>query len=216
MGLDITHYKAVLKLPENPGLINVGGEIRGQVGAETKESFSDFNVSFEHFQNYIQLIDCPKVIDTLIIVDEKEDLETTTNHFSKSDYKIFLNDKELKRELKIYESERKLENCEKYFSNSALNKWKILNYFETEKKEGFYYQAVGDQRKGMNDMFWNRFCNNNIYNYARKEDFEFAMKCLRIKQPHEYKSEFELRKEKFKDEFINNFELGASFMFVSY
>lgn len=71
MGLDITHYKATLKQPENSELIFVGREIWGKIGFKTRESFSGFNVPFEHFNKYIQLIDCPVVVNTIIIVEDK-------------------------------------------------------------------------------------------------------------------------------------------------
>ncbi|HLV50884.1 MAG TPA: hypothetical protein VKY44_02875 [Flavobacterium sp.] len=216
MGLDITHYKATLKLPANSELIIIGGQIRSEVGAETRESFSDFDVPFEHFDNYIQLIDCPIVVDSLIIVEDKDNLEYVTNHFSSSDYKILLNKDDLNKNLDEYENEKKLKELEKHIGNNVLNKWKVLNYVRTEKKEGFYYHQVGYQRKGMNEKFWKRFCNDDIYDYALKENFEYASKCLLKKQLFESKADFELRKENFKNQFIDTYENGASFMSLSY
>ena len=216
MGLDITHYKATLELPENSELINIGGEIRGMVGAETRESFSDFNVSFEHFKNYIQLIDCPIVLDTVIIVEGKNNIEYVTNHFSTSDYKILLNDESLSQNLNEYENEKGFKDLKKHFGKSVLNKWIVLSYYKIEKREGFYYHQVGYQRKGMNEKFWNRFCTNDIYDYALKEDFEYANKCVTKKQLFEPKTDFELRKENFKRQFLDNYENGASFMSLSY
>lgn len=216
MGLDITHYKATLKLPENCELINIGGEIRGNVGAETKESFSDFNVPFEHFDNYIQLIDCPIVIDTVIIVEDKENVDYVTNHFSNSDYKILLRDDNLEQNLNKYEKEKDLKEFGKHYGSSVLNEWKILKYFKTERKEGFYYHQVGYQRKGMSEKFWKRFYNDDIHEYALKDDFEYASKCVKRKQLYEPKVDFELRKDNFKKQFLDNYENGASFMSVSY
>ena len=216
MGLDITHYKATLKLPENSELINIGGQIRGIVGAEIRESFSDFNVPFEHFDNYIQLIDCPIVTDTVIIVEDIEKVEYVTNHFSNSDYKILLRNDNLEQNLKDYEKEKDIKELGKHYGSSILNEWKVLNYFRTERKEGFYYHQVGYQRKGMNENFWKRFCNDDIYEYALKDDFEYANKCVRSKQLYEPKADFELRKESFKKQFLDNYENGASFMSLSY
>ena len=216
MGLDITHYKATLKLPENSELINIGGQIRGIVGAETRDSFSDFNVPFEHFENYIQLIDCPIIIDTVIIAEDKNDFDYVTNHFSSSDYRIFINNDNLNHNLNKYENEKNLEKFGKHFGNSVLNKWKVLNYYKTEKNEGFYYRQVGYQRKGMNEKFWNRFCKDYIFEYALKEDFEYASKCVQKKQLYEPKADFESRKESFKKQFLDNYENGSSFMSVSY
>ncbi|SFU66983.1 hypothetical protein SAMN05216480_11283 [Pustulibacterium marinum] len=216
MGLDITHYKATLELPKNSELINIGGEIRGMFGAETRESFSDFNVPFEHFKNFIQAIDCPIIMETVIIVEEKNDIEYVNNHFSSTDYKILLNDNSLNRNLKAYESGKGLNDSKRHFGESVLNKWKVLNYYKIEKREGFYYHQVAYQRKGMNENLWKRFCNNDIYEYALKSDFEYANKCVSRKKPYEPKADFELRKESFKKEFLDNYENGTSFMSVSY
>lgn len=216
MGLDITHYKATLKLSENSELINIGGEIRGMVGAETRENFSDFNVPFEYFDKYIQLIECPIITDTVIIVEDNEKFEYATNHFSNSGYKILLRNNDLEQNLSNYEKEKHLKEFGKHYGSSILNEWTVLNYFRTERKEGFYYYQVGCQRKGMNENFWKRFCNNDIYEYALKDDFEYASKCVMRKQPYEPKADFELRKENFKKNFLDNYENGTSFMSVSY
>ncbi len=216
MGLDITHYKATLELSQNSELIKIGGEIRGLVGAETRDSFSDFNVPFEHFEKYIQLIDYPIIIDTLIIVEDKDKIEYATNHFSNSNYKILLRNDDLEKKLNDYEKENNLKDFRRHSKSSILNEWKIINYYKIESKEGFYYQQVGYQRKGMNENFWKRFCNDDIYQYALKEDFEFASNCLQRKQLNETKADFELRKENFNKQFLENYENGGSFMSLSY
>lgn len=216
MGLDITHYKAILNLPENSELIYIGGEIRGTVGAETKESFSDFNVPFEHFKKYIQLIDCPIVIDKVIIVENEDKYDYATKHFSNSNYLILINNKHLKQKLNEFENKKDFKELKKGFSSGALDQWRILNYYKTEKKEGFYYHQVGNQRKGMNENFWNQFCSNQNYEYAKKEDFDFAYSCISKLREEEWNVDFELKKKEFKKNFIDNFELGSSFMSVSY
>src|SRR5690606_41916223 len=102
-----------LPISANSELIIIGGQIRSEVGAETRESFSDFDVPFEHFDNYIQLIDCPIVVDSLIIVEDKDNLEYVTNHFSSSDYKILLNKDDLNKNLDEYENEKKLKELDR-------------------------------------------------------------------------------------------------------
>ena len=52
LGLDITHYKAILKLPEKTS-ININNQIRSDYGVETSKSFSSFNVPFDYFKKYI-------------------------------------------------------------------------------------------------------------------------------------------------------------------
>lgn len=144
LGLDITHYKAILKLPEEIS-ININNQIRSDYGIETSKSFSSFNVPFDYFKKYIQ--------------------------------KIKIN--------------------------------------STETLEGFYFQEVGYQRKGMNNKFWKRFCSSKTYDYALLEDFHFAYESLKRNEA-ESKSEFMKRKQYFKENFIDNFEIGKSFLSVSY
>ncbi len=216
MGLDITHYKAILELPKNSELISIGGQIRGKTGAETRESFCDFNVPFEHFENYIQIIDYPNIKETAIVVKHKEKNTDINKQFANSGYKILLDNEDLDKNLAEYENEKNLKNLNKHINDNPFTEWKVISYYEYEKREGFYFQELGYQRKGMNNKFWKRFCSSDIYEYGLLEDFEFAYSCLHKLQQVESNADFELRKKEFKKHFIDNFELGTSFMSVSY
>lgn len=84
------------------------------------------------------------------------------------------------------------------------------------KEEGFYCESVGYQRKGMNDNFWNHFYSKGIFDYALREDFEHAFSCVDFYWEEDTLSEVQQRKELFKKDFIDKFELGASFINLSY
>lgn len=191
MGLDITHYKATFEKCDDEELFINGLDLHGESGIETKHSFKDFNVDFYYFEKYIQLIDIPKVINQLEI-----DLNKSNNLI----YEDVINDFEKRNNLNEFKK-RKLVN-----SNTNL---RTIYYYELEKMEAFYFKDVAYQRKGMNQEFYNKFCNSKYYNFALKEDFEFAFSCLDEKENSE-------KVNYFKENFIDNYEHGSSFLSVSY
>jgi hypothetical protein len=218
MGLDITHFKATMEKAEPHHLFYIGDGIYGETGAEVRETFDHFNVDFDHFQKYIQEIDVPTEIETVIIVKGIENLKRVKEHFKSTEPTIIVreNEEQLQQELNYFETKKGYLNLKKNFNDISYAEWIILKYYTVEKKEGFYFKSVGEQRKGMNGKFWSRFCNEDKSNFALKEDFDYAFSCIDKYWDSDTKASVEQRKEKFKTEFIDNFELGASFMFVSY
>ncbi len=211
MGLDISHCKATFERPNttDPNLL----------GGETKDNFNGFNVPFEHFHKYVKQIECGNILHTVIIVKQENLLEEVKEWFKNYEYSIFIKESEeqLNRQLEKYEINNGLKNLYKYYNeNVSGEKWIVLSYYEILKKKGFYYNQIGEQRKGMNGKFWERFCREDISNFALKEDFDFAFSCLDFDEDNETKEDFNLRKLNFKENFIDNFELGASFLSVSY
>ncbi|WP_445710056.1 hypothetical protein [Flavobacterium sp.] len=218
MGLEITHYKATLEKAQDHDLFYIGLDIYGETGAEIREKFDTFNVDFNHFSNYIQEVDVPTEVESVIIIKGSENVEKVKAHFTSNDY-VFLireNEEQLERELQDFEKKKGYQNLKKCFKNYDYTDWIFLKYYTTEKKEGFYFKSVGEQRKGMNDKFWNKFCNENTSNFALKEDFNYAFSCVNYNEYSDTEEEVNQRKEEFKKIFIDNFEDGASFMSVSY
>jgi len=218
MGLDITHFKATKEKAEPHTLFYIGNDIYGETGAEIREKFDDFNVDFDHFQKYIQEIDVPTEVETVIIVKEIENLKQVKEHF-KSTERTFIvreNEEQLQKELNDFEKKKGYQNLKKNFEDISYTNWIILKYYTVEKKEGFYFKSAGEQRKGMNKKFWDKFCKGDKYNFALKEDFDYAFSCVDKYWDSDNEKSVIQRKEKFKKEFIDNFEFGASFMSVSY
>lgn len=87
-----------------------------------------------------------------------------------------------------------------------------------EKKEGFYFKEVGHQRKGMEPEFMDRFykIEEEIYNFALKEDFDYAMNCVIESEKLSIQKVPSTLKKEFKTKFIDTFENGASFISLSY
>ncbi len=64
----------------------------------------------------------------------------------------------------------------------------------------------------MDSKFWDKFCTSDQHNFALKEDFDYALSCI---DSHS-ETPIENNVNHFKKQFIDNFELGASFMSISY
>ncbi|MDC8003213.1 hypothetical protein POV27_04080 [Aureisphaera galaxeae] len=218
MGLDITHYKATLEKAEDYTLFYIGQGIYGETGGVIREKFEGFNVDFNHFSKYIQEIDFPTEIESVVIVKGNENLKEVQEHF-RSTERIFLvreNEEQLQKTLSDFERNRGYENLKKCFEDIDYMDWIILRYYTVEKKEGFYFKSVGEQRKGMNGKFYQKFCKGNQHMFAHKSDFDYALTCVDHYWEGDSKERVRQRKEEFKKYFVDNFESGASFMFVSY
>jgi len=218
VGLDIIHYKGALKRTGIYALFHIGHDMYTDTGGITRESFSNINVPFDHFKKYVQEIDCPIELESAIILQDKKDAKRIKEHFKSSGRKFFIKESEhqLHQELTEFEKSSGYLEVQKCFENIKHQGWTILKYYRNIRKEGFYFKAIGDQRKGMNSKFWEQFCSNEIYNFALKKDFDFALSCVDYYWDSDTPKIVEERKEEFNKYFINNFEEGASFMMVSY
>ena len=214
MGLDITHFKAVFQ-KDYPEDLPYVGDSAGESLIETRETFANYNVPFEHFKNYIQIVNCPEILQTAIIVKDAKDLADVENHYQNNDYKIFTDSKQLEEELAIHEAKENLDGLNRHIDSGYLSRWKIVSYYKNIQKEGIFFREVGYQRKRMNTAFWKRFCSSDTYCYALEEDFNFAFSCIEKRDDETLEDAQEVI-DNFKQNFLDNFELGSSFMVVSY
>jgi hypothetical protein len=209
MGLSISHNRATLKRPAVASPYEPIGI--------TEEEFSGFNVDFTYFSRYIQKIDCPKVIQTFIIVEQEQYLASTQDLFKDQGNPVLFhtNEVDLQNEIVILEQKYHLAGLEKRLCQGP-SEWKLLYYCEVSKQTGFYIEGIGYQSKGMNSRFWERFCSGYYENFALREDFEYAYSCVDYYGSSNWAEEASLRKKAFKKDFIDAYEPGASFMSVSY
>lgn len=209
MGLDISHIKAVLDRPITTDPYKLGGV--------TEDDFFGFNVAFGHFSKYIQLIDCSHIRQSIIIVEDEKYLQETIDWFKKSQDPVFYKTSQeaFQKELDNFENEHHLKDLCTHVASHVV-KWKVLYYYEIIRKTGFYTQEVGYQRKGVNEKFWKHFYSDTIYDFALKEDFEYAYSCVDYYWPSDTKKEVVERKRKFKEDFLNKYEFGASYLSISY
>ena len=211
MGLDITHYKATLSFQDKDKFIYPGVEIYGQYIYLTPKDFEDFNVDYQHFSNYIQQIQCPQVVITVIQAKKEEYLPEIKKHFRNNKDYIIITPEDEKETL---EDER-FKNLRCYKDTGAL-KWDILKFCMLETIEEIYFEAIGGQRKGVNNNFWKHFESTSIYNFAKHEDFMAAYHSIDKYWNSDTDEIVTERKKAFKTSFIDNFEEGASFMALCY
>ena len=206
MGLDIYHYKATLLKPKDLNPFN-----RKYI---SEDNYEGFDVHFSYFNNYIQIIDTPKTLKTLIFAKKESEFDEIKN-FLKYDYDFFY-------EPNISNIDNVVDRfiIQNYLEGSLLHKWETtqwigFNVFEWEKKSGFYYEKVGYQRKGMNERFGEHFNSYSNYCYTQKADFEFALSCVDFCWDDDTQEEVEQRKWQFKADFIDKYEEKRSWMHIS-
>jgi hypothetical protein len=210
MGLVIYHHQAVLERPATTDPYEWAGI--------TEEAYDDFNVPIDHFGKYIQQIDRPRIVQTVMIVEEKNYFEEKKALFSNTDYIVLFKDSEasLEKQLSLLESKYHLSNLHRGVSTTPPPRWQLLYYFEKIKVTGFYVHCVGCQSKGMNNAFNERFTRGDFINFARREDFQFAYQCIDFSRNYYRQEDVEARQLNFKRTFLDNYAFGASYMSVSY
>jgi len=231
MGLDITHYKATLIKPKSSSRWNLNFQL--------EEYFTDggsgFDVDFNYFSSYVQLIDVPKTLKELIIVKDESKLDEVKKVFKDSD------DRWRKLTGKPDENENRLILCEpdslsidntankilcpseenRLFVERSEHRLGIFVRFELyqlEQKIGFYYEEVGYQRKGMGSRF-NHYTNggtHGIYCFTAKSDFEYALTCVDYYWQDDDEEDVITRREQFKANFVDSYKPNCSWMSVSY
>lgn len=208
MGLDISHWKATLERPATSDPHKIGGM--------TEADFDGFDVPFSHFERYIQPIDCARIVQTTILVSDLEHLEYTQNWFKDNDYVILYDSdpRKLDQKIRAYESAYKLRRLRKHISADPV-KWQLLQHYEIFQEIGFYQNEVGYQRKGMNEDF-TYFYQDDKSEFVLREEFERAYQCVDYYWPSDTKEEVWERRKNFKENFLDNYEYGASTLTVSY
>lgn len=207
MGLDIYHHRATLMKPLIESVSNDEMVIEEQI--------KEFNVPFQHFEKYIQKVDFKIEVNNIIIY---KDFEKAQEWFQASEYnKPFIyqpNPEILSAEIEKFEQDNNLLEFDNFTYKNDF--WDVKCYFYTEKRIGFYIETVGYQRKGVNGHFWERFYNEEIYNFALFEDFEYAYQCVDKYWHSDTDKTLIMRKADFKRNFLDNFIDGASYLYLSY
>lgn len=209
MGLDITHRKATLKRPEKLDPFHTDYILENE--------FEGFNVDFNYFENYIQKIDTPHILETLIFPKKEDELQKVKDFLKKhGQYHFFF-------ENNIQNMNKRVEEFIKnnHISDSLIHTWETTDWtgfdlFKIEKQTGFYFENIGEQRKGMNDNFWKRFYSEDVYDFANKEDFEYAFKCVDYYWDNDTEEDVQQRKKLFKENFVDKYEINKSWLNLCY
>ncbi|RTQ51606.1 hypothetical protein EJV47_07340 [Hymenobacter gummosus] len=215
MGLDIYHEKATLLKPA--GLLTPDCDVL--LRANWAEY--GFNVGYEHFHRYAQLVDVPVPVCTLIMFESPLDqlrsffaVDSTIDGFRADGYHII-------DQLTVAGRARAIQQLEQRQSLAGLPRhewtaqwWRGRTYYREEPQEGFYVTEVGYQRKGVNGHFYQYFGSDE--KYARRADFEYAYQCVDRYWSSDTAADVAERRARFQADFLDSYEEGASFLVPSY
>jgi hypothetical protein len=204
MGLDITHNKATLKRPEKLDPFNRNFII--------EQEFEGFDTDFEHFKSSVQMIDVPTTLKTLIFPKRESEIDEVKNFLNCDEY-VYLfeqNVQDIEKSVGRYIQANFLTN--NFLHSWTTDKWFGFHIYKLDKQIGFYFEEVGYQRKGMNSKFWSRFGIEDINCFTKKEDFEFALTCVDYYWDIDTKQEVDLRKQLFKEAFVDKYEAYRSWI----
>jgi len=213
MGLDITHNKIRKSLPDPVNHLNQG--------CFYEDDFKLFK-SIAQIEHQVHEIIYCNIIKTFELVEEEKDFDDLTkrNKFNLEynypirNFRLVTNEKEKTESLREFEQANNLNGLFKY---SKKGKWQAIQYYEIETKLGFYYEEIGYQRKGINDNLWKYFNPElDIYCFTDKSDFLNVYKCIDKYWDSDTKEIIQKRKEDFKRKFIDQYELGKSYLAISY
>lgn len=207
----MTHIKATSERPLDLSFSNLKSGV-------SEEDFHGFNVPFDHFGRHIQKIDYAEIVSTSIILYEKRFLDKAVK-WNKETFgrrslvPLFVNENEgeLNKEIERFEKKQGLTHLDKHIDRTPMY-WRLLHYYQVVKKRGFYTIGCGVQGGGVSKKFEERFGDEKISAFAFREDFEYAYSCIDLCESHDTWDEVEIRKKNFKDNFLNNFEHGTSYL----
>lgn len=203
------HMKATLEQPETKDVY--------QWKSVTEENFHGFNVPFRHFEKYTQDVICAEVVETIIQVKD-QDAFNRIRKWKKDlimaesfniDHQIFFNpDKDkLSSEVETYQKEQGLTKF--HVQEHGIFK----KYYKIIKKRGFYIRHAGLLDGGVSEDFRTCFGNENIAAYALQKDFEYAHECIESSH-YDIPEEVEIRRKNFRENFLNNYEPGTSYLWL--
>jgi len=212
MGLDIYHYKATLTKPDNLDPFYEDYII-------LEESYNGFDVNFVYFKDYIQTVEVPNALRTLIFVKNHDDLDEVKDFFHREadEYDFFFEPifENIDSVVDQFRMQNKLK--ELFLHRWEAPKWIGFHICEYERKIGFYCYVVGHQRKGMNKRFYGHFDNSDRINcYTKKVDFEYALSCVDFYWDSDSEEEVGQRKKQFKTDFLDKYEYRRSWMLCSF
>lgn len=207
MGLDISHYKATL----DPLSLMETFKYKEYI---LERDFIYFDTTIQYFMPYLQKIKVPTVLVNLIFPKLGAQIDFKSEYEEPSIVMEGIGPKEFQLYVDAYIQKNKLSQA--LMRRYEMDDYWLFEFSTFEKKLGFYYDQVGYQRKGMNGMFSDRFCNNDIYNYTQRKDFNFALSCVDFYWQSDTQEMVENRKMQFKKEFVDAYEDRRSWMNVSY
>jgi len=209
MGLDLSHRKLTFREPEYVDSFNVGRNLLEKLNFFKPEERSNVTP-------FIQPIRLCVVKDIIWYAQTETQYHKFLNSKVSLKNEIIFEPDQAKLKSIILETEKAkgLTSMDKYERNTI--DWNTISYYEFEIKEGFYSIYVGEQRKGVNKSFWERFMNNDgIHYYMAFEDFMHSYQAIDFYWDSDTHEDVEKRRELFRENFINKYVKGESYLSVS-
>lgn len=213
MGLDINHYKLTLKPNEEGNYF-------------TLEDWDlDCNVPLTAFAPFITKVKTWETLHSIAVVKNEEDYYKLLKSYEKDneehDYaKIFVGEKSdsLLDEIREFIKKNNWDKLERLDLEVTEGNFKHfdISFSDVAYVDGFYYEQVGYQRKGMNNKFYDTF--REFLLWGKKEDFELALTCVGTEW---YIENWGLEavndmKKNFKENFVDKYEFGKSLLCASF
>ncbi len=208
MGLDITHYKATLERPLKIEPFNTKFILESE--------FDGFDVTFDYFQNYIQNVDTPETLETIIFPKRENEIDEVKQFLNNENYHYLFEKDKINLNIRVDKFIKDNNLIGNLTHSWEADKWFGFHIYKHKKQIGFYFEKIGEQRKGMNENFWTRFASDKTFCFTKKEDFDYASTCVDFYWDVDTKEDVEMRRKLFKENFVDKYELNKSWMSLSY
>lgn len=183
----------------------------------------DCNVSLKHYSKYITDIWEYDFDKAIAIVKNEQVLEALKKckTFDEMNYMaVFVGsqDSKMRTNLASYIKNEKLDKLEKSgfkIKHDGIE-YREISFGERVIKKGFFYDEVGYQRKGMNNLFYDTF--KKYLFWGERKDFDLAFECVEDDYYIDYLGqEVDTEaKAQFKTDFVDKFVFGQSILCVSF
>lgn len=211
MGLDVTHYK-FSHSPNDKG---------NQCTIEDWDL--DCNVSLQNYSKFITDIWEYDFDKTIAIVKNERVLENLKKceFFNEGNYiKIFIGslNSKMQTDLARYIQDEKLDKLKKtdFMARHDDIEYRQISFGELVTKKGFFYDRVGYQCRGMNNLFYDTF--TKYLFWGEKKDFDLAYECVGGDWYIDYwgQEDVDEMKAKFRANFVDKFVFGQSILCASF
>lgn len=209
MGLDIGHSRATLIDPDERSLFCSGiilSEYRG------------FNVPLTYFDPFIQDVHTAILVKELVIPKDIKYYNWCCKDYKYlSNYSVIfpINESYIEKKIQEFDKEYGSDELVRFEYTTQISR-RTITYFKKITCKGFYTENVGYQRKGMGSKF-NKFCHPEIFNWVGIENFYEAYESIEFDELREDTfQDYNERLVNFKENFIDKYKDGASYMTVSY
>ncbi|GAA4273044.1 hypothetical protein U6A24_07195 [Aquimarina gracilis] len=214
--LRIGHHKLTLEKPEK---------------IEVSNPFRYLSTHLNHFREedrkwvapYLQKIEWCKAIDRLeYATDESQYQKLKSQYIKESDVLYETNPERLKERITAYEHQNGLSNTKRYTRINIPGYWNAITYYDLEYKEGFYasdagYYHVAYRINLLSTAFLKDVIqNDDIFYFMGYNYFEKAYNAINFGKESDVIEEVEKIRNQFKEQFINSYEKGISFLDITY